>query len=287
MRIGGHVSTAERLDKCLDRAQAIGCETLQIFASAPQSWRAISHTNEAMAELRRRCGECGDPPLFVHAIYLVNLASADEAHVKRSADALAAGLRFCEATGATGLIFHTGSHKGAGFEAVLPQIGEAMKAALAAAPGSARLLVENSAGAGATVGGTLSEVGAIVRAADDPRVGVCLDTCHLFASGYDLRSPEAVAATMDEFDREVGRERLVVVHANDSKGDLGGGKDRHENIGQGSIGLDGFRAIMAHPAFRDVPFLLEVPGMDGKSGPDTANVDVLRGLRSEIFGAAD
>ena len=267
MRIGAHVSTAEKLDKCLDRAQAIGCEALQIFASAPQSWRAISHTNEAMAELRRRRGECENPPLFVHGIYLINLASADEAHLERSAKSLAAALAFCEATGARGVIFHVGSHKGAGFETVLPQIGRAMREAIASVPGEALIIVENSAGAGATVGGTLPEVGAIVRAVDSPRVGVCLDTCHLFASGYDLRT-----------------ERLVAVHANDSKGELGGGKDRHENIGHGQIGLDGFRAIMAHPSFREIPFLLEVPGMDGKSGPDQENIDALRGLRRELFG---
>jgi deoxyribonuclease IV len=286
MRIGAHVSTAEKLDKCLDRAQALGCETLQIFASAPQSWRAISHTNEAMAELRRRCGECENPPLFVHGIYLINLATADEAHLERSAKSLAAALAFCEATGARGVIFHVGSHKGAGFDNVLPQISRVMREAIDSVPGEALIIVENSAGAGATVGGTLPEVGAIIRAIDRPRVGVCLDTCHLFASGYDLRTDAAVAATMDEFAREVGTERLVAVHANDSKGDLGGGKDRHENIGHGAIGLDGFRAIMAHAAFRDVPFLLEVPGMDGKSGPDQENVEVLRGIRRELFGEA-
>lgn len=283
MRIGAHVSTAELLSKCVDRAAAIGCETLQIFASAPQSWRAVSHTREAMDELRRRCGESSNPPLFVHAIYLINLAAADDAHLQRSVESLTGALRFCKEIGATGVIFHVGSHKGAGFEGVLPQIGRAMAAAIAAVPGDSKLIVENSAGAGNTVGSSFSEVGAIVRAADSERVGVCLDTCHLFASGYDLRTPAAVAATMAEFAREVGLNRVVAVHANDSKGPLGGGKDRHENIGQGEIGLDGFRALIAHPAFREVPFLLEVPGFAG-NGPDLENVDLLKGLRNEVFG---
>lgn len=282
MRIGAHVSTAEQLAKCIDRASAIGCEALQIFASAPQSWRAISHTQEAMAELRRRCGESENPPLFVHAIYLINLAAADEAHLKRSVDSLIAALQFCEATGAVGAIFHVGSHKGAGFDEVLPQIGRVLAEAIVAVPGQSKIIVENSAGAGNNIGSSFSEVGAIVRAANSERVAVCLDTCHLFASGYDVRTPQTVAQVMDEFEREVGLERLVAVHANDSKGVLGAGKDRHENIGQGAIGLDGFRALLAHAAFRDVPFLLEVPGMNG-GGPDLENVQILKGLRDEVF----
>jgi len=286
MRIGAHVSAAERLDKCLDRAAELGCEALQIFASAPQSWRPVSHTREAMAELRRRCQECGDPPLYVHAIYLINLASADPAHVERSVASLAEALRFCEATGARGAIFHVGSHKGAGFADVLPRVATAMTRALEEAPGNSLLIVENSAGAGNTVAGTFAELGAIVRTLSSPRVAVCLDTCHLFASGYDIRTPADVERTMAEFDREVGIEKLVVVHANDAKAPLGSGKDRHENIGLGEIGLDGFRAVMAHPAFRETPFILEVPGMDGKSGPDRQNVEILRRLRDEVLGSA-
>lgn len=286
MRIGAHVSTAERLDKCLDRAQELGCEALQIFASPPQNWRAVAHSREAMAELRRRCRECSNPPLYVHAIYLINLASADPAHVERSVAALAGALRFCEETGARGTIFHVGSHKGAGFAEVLPRVVQAMIRALEEAPGESLLIVENSAGAGNTVAGTFAELGAIVRAVASPRVAVCLDTCHLFASGYDIRTPEGVERTMAEFDRDVGVDKLVVVHANDAKAPLGSGKDRHENIGMGKIGLDGFRALMAHPAFRETPFILEVPGMDGKSGPDRDNVTILRRLRDEVLGPA-
>jgi deoxyribonuclease-4 len=286
MRIGAHVSTAERLDKCLDRAAELGCEALQIFASPPQNWRAVSHTHEAMAELRRRCQECGDPPLYVHAIYLINLASGDPAHIDKSIAALAGALRFCEETGARGTIFHVGSHKGAGFAEVLPRVVQAMIRALEEAPGESLLIVENSAGAGNTVAGTFDELGAIIRAVASPRVAVCLDTCHLFASGYDIRTPEGVERTIAEFDREVGIDKLTVVHANDAKAPLGSGKDRHENIGLGEIGLGGFRALMAHPAFRETPFILEVPGMDGKSGPDRQNVEILRQLRDEVLGPA-
>lgn len=281
MRIGAHVSTSEALDRCIDRACEIGSEALQIFACAPQSWRPVSHADDAIGVLRRRSDECDVRPIFVHGIYLVNLCAADEAHRARSVASISQCLRFCEGAGASGVIFHVGSHKGAGFDAALPGIVEAMRKALDETPGESWLILENSAGMGNTVAARFAEIGTILRELGDPRAKVCIDTCHAFASGYDIASPDGIARTMAEFDREIGLEKLVAVHANDSKGPLSGGKDRHENIGEGYIGLDGFRTIMAHPAFRDVPFLLEVPGFAGK-GPDRENVEILKRLRSEV-----
>ena len=281
MKIGAHVSTAEALQRSVDRGCEIGGEAIQIFATAPQSWKPHAHTPETMALLRQHAGEMEIAPIFVHAIYLVNLAADNEAHVERSIESLAQALAFCEATGAKGAIFHVGSHKGAGFAAVQPRIVAAMQAALARAPGESWLVIENSAGAGNTVGAKLAEVGTLVRDVGSERVKVCIDTCHAFASGYNVAEPEGVAAMMAEFAEEIGLERLVAVHANDSKGPLGGGKDRHENIGEGYIGIGGFRAIMSHPAFHDAPFLLEVPGFTGK-GPDRENIEILKRLRDEV-----
>jgi len=283
MKIGAHVSTADAVDRCVDRICDIGGEAIQIFASAPQSWRVKEHTPEAMALLQQRASECGVLPAFVHAIYLINLATADPAHLERSIGALAGALRFCEAAGCAGAIFHVGSHKGLGSEAVLPQIVQAMQDVLERAPGESWLILENSAGMGNTLAARFDEIGRIVREVGSPRVKVCLDTCHAFASGYDLGNPAGVEAMIEEFERLIGIDRLVAVHANDSKGPLGSGKDRHENIGEGFIGLDGFRAVMAHQAFFEVPFLLEVPGFDGK-GPDARNVTLLKQIREEVCG---
>jgi len=283
-RIGAHVSSAGGCSRAFARALEIEAEAVQVFLSAPQRWKEpVIPPAEAEAFRRERVG--AGIPAFAHAIYLVNLASGDTALVRRSVDSLAVSLGLCNQLGIRGLIFHVGSHLGAGFDAILPGVGTAVAEVLAAAPGDALLLLENNAGQGGGVGGTFTELGAIIRAAGShPRLGVCIDTCHAFAMGYDLANAEGVAAMMDEFDREVGRERLAAVHANDSKTPLGGVRDRHENIGDGHVGLDGFAAVLAHPAFADATFLLEVPGLAG-NGPDLENVRRLKAIRAGIRAA--
>ena len=183
--------------------------------------------------------------------------------------------------GSSGVIFHAGSHRGAGYQGVFDQAVGAMDRVLTASPEGVRLTMENSAGMGDHICSKFEEIGGLMKALASPNVKVCLDTQHLFAAGYDVTSKEGLDRVMEEFDREIGLSNLVAVHANDSKTPFASGVDRHENIGQGHMGLDTFRVIMAHPAFRDVPFLLEVPGEDG-NGPDKANLDVLKGLREEL-----
>jgi deoxyribonuclease IV len=280
MKIGAHVSAAAPLAKCVDRACDIGAEAVQIFASGPQSWRPGAHTEEAMAAMKARAAECRIEPVFLHGVYLINLATADPTLLNRSVGSLKQYLAFCGTTGALGTIFHVGSHKGAGFDGVLSQIAAAIERVLDATPPQTWLILENSAGQGGTVGSRFAELAAIIDAVGSERVKVCLDTCHLYAAGYDIATPDGCEATLDEFDRTVGLDRLVAVHANDSKAGLGSGLDRHENIGEGQIGLAGFRTITAHPAFRRVPFILEVPGYDGK-GPDRRNVETLRTIAAE------
>jgi deoxyribonuclease-4 len=284
MKIGAHVSAAAPLAKCIDRACDIGAEALQIFASGPQSWRPGTHDGAATAAMKARAAECGIDTVFLHGVYLINLATADQTLLNRSTGSLKQYLKFCDATGALGTIFHVGSHRGAGFDAVLPQIAGAIERVLDATPEQTWLILENSAGQGGTVGSRFAELRAIIDAAGSERVKVCLDTCHLYAAGYDIATPDGCAATMDEFAETVGLDRLVAVHANDCKAGLGSGLDRHENIGEGQIGLDGFRTILGHSAFRSAPFILEVPGYDGK-GPDKRNVDTLRAIATES-GAA-
>lgn len=277
--IGAHLGTAGALASCIDKAADIGAQVVQLFASGPQSWRPYAHSDAAIAALQERAAADG-MQLFLHGIYLINLAASDPAHLGRSRGSLKQYLRFCAGIGGRGVIFHTGSHKGAGFDGVKEQIVEALRDVLDDSEPECRLLLENSAGAGGSIGARFAELGALIRAVDSPRLGVCLDTCHAFAAGYDLTTPEGVAATMVEFDREIGLERLAAVHANDSKAGLGSGLDRHENIGQGQIGEAGFRAILGHRAFQSVPLILEVPGLEGK-GPDKANIDLLRRLATE------
>ncbi|HLF71168.1 MAG TPA: deoxyribonuclease IV [Dehalococcoidia bacterium] len=280
MKIGAHVSTAGGPVTLFDRAEAIGAEAAQIFLTPPQQWRSSKVEPEQAEAFRARAKDSPVGPIFVHGIYLINLATADETMLTRSTSSLKSALRSCSDLGIAGVIFHLGSHKGQGLDAVFDQVCTACTNVLKETPEDALLVLENSAGAGGNIGSLFPDLGRIIRGVGNPRVKVCLDTQHSFAAGYDLSTAEGLELAMTEFEREVGVEQLVAVHANDSKVELGSGRDRHENIGDGHIGLDGFRRILGHRVFKDAPFLLEVPGLEGK-GPDQANIDLLKKLRAE------
>ncbi len=281
MKVGAHVSTAGGLPTAFKRAQEIGAETIQIFGSPPQSWRRKEPSDEEAAEFRARMAETGIEPVFIHAAYLINLGTPNPELLAKSIDSLSFSVGLCSRSGALGSIFHVGSHKGAGFEAVLPQILSAIGQVLEATPEDAWVILENSAGMGNSVGSKLTELGAMMRGVGSPRVKVCFDTEHAYAAGYDVAHKDGLEAALEELDRELGIANLVAVHANDSKIALGGGVDRHENIGEGEIGREGFEVIMAHPALRDIPFVLEVPGFRGE-GPDRENVDILKAVRAKV-----
>jgi deoxyribonuclease IV len=282
MRIGAHISSAGGVQKVFERARAIGAEAVQIFPSAPQQWRAPTFTDEQVTQFRTNHDESGMPAFF-HAPYLINLGSKDDALLGRSVECIKQSLLWADKLGVTGTIFHVGSHLGHGWDDELAKsIAVLIREALDGAPNGTRLVLENNAGQGNCIGGTWAELGAIIRALDnDPRVGICLDTCHALAMGYDITTSEPCDKAMADFDSEIGLDRLLAVHANDSKMPLGGLRDRHENIGDGHIGLDGFATIMRHPAFARVPFFLEVPGLDGK-GPDLENVMRLKAIRAGV-----
>jgi deoxyribonuclease-4 len=226
--------------------------------------------------------ETGIEPAFIHGLYLVNLATESPDLLAKSFEALTAEMNAAHLIGARGVIFHLGSHKGAGYEARFSQLVEYVRKVVDATPDDTWLILENSAGMGAVIGSKFAELGRIIRESGSDRVHVCIDTQHAFAAGYDLKTRPGLDAAMEEFDREVGLDRLAAVHANDSKCALAGGIDRHENIGDGHIGREGFANIMSHPAFADVPFLLEVPGY-GDEGPDKPNVDALKEIRSQAL----
>jgi deoxyribonuclease-4 len=222
-------------------------------------------------------------PVFIHGKYLMNLASADPKIFKTSSSTLRSSLNIAGRIGARGVIFHTGSHKGMGLEAVFEQVCEAARSVLDETPEETWMIFENSAGQGGTIGSKFEDLGQILKRIDNPRAKVCIDTCHAFASGYDLSSKGGVAAAMKELDAQVGLKNVAALHCNDSKTALGAGRDLHENIGEGHIGRAGFEAMIAHKGLANVPLLLEVPGfkIDGAGkGPDKPNVDLLKEIRA-------
>jgi deoxyribonuclease-4 len=283
MKIGAHVSTAGGPATCFERAEAIGAEAAQIFLTPPQQWRSSKVDPEQAQAFRERAATSTiNLDVFVHGVYLINLATSDQTMLLRSTSSLKSALTSCSNLGIKGVIFHLGSHKGQGLDAVFAQICKATQEVLEATPEDTWFILENSAGAGGNIGSRFPDLGRIIREVGSDRVKVCLDTQHSYAAGCARSSAEGLELAMTEFDQEVGFDRLVAVHANDSKVELGSGRDRHENIGEGHIGLEGFRRILHHRAFTDVPFLLEVPGFgtDAK-GPDKENVEILKKLRDE------
>ena len=279
VKIGAHVSTSGGPASCFDRAEAIGAEAAQIFLTPPQQWRSSKVEPEQAQAFRERAAASSVESVFVHGAYLINLATDDKTNLQRSTSSLKSSMNTCGLLGIKGVIFHLGSHKGQGLDSVFEQICEACTDVLDATADGPLLILENSAGAGGTIGSRFADLGRIIREVGSERVKVCIDTQHSYAAGYDFASAEGLELAMTEFEQEVGFDRLVAVHANDSKVELGSGRDRHENIGEGLIGLEGFRRILAHRGFQNAPFLLEVPGFGEAKGPDKQNVDLLKQLR--------
>ena len=281
MKLGAHVSTAGGLDKAIDRGVEIGCETIQIFGSPPQGW-AFKTVSEDMTKLfRGKAREADISPVFFHAIYLINLGNPNPSNVEKGIESLINYMKLSAEIGASGVIFHPGSHKGAGFEGILAQTVASIQQVLENSPEGPWLTLENMAGMGQHIGANFQELATIIKEVDSPRVKVCLDTQHCFAAGYDVSATEGVEKMIAQFDETVGLDRLVAIHANDSKPTLGAGLDRHENIGQGHIGIQGFEAILSHSAFSGLPFFLEVPGFEG-GGPDKQNLDILKEVRARV-----
>jgi deoxyribonuclease-4 len=274
--IGGHVSTSGGIHTAIDRIEAIGGNAVQLFTQSPRMWRPTAHDPANLARFRERRAEAGVGYVLCHALYLINLASPDDELYSKSVGALTATADVAREIDAD-VVFHVGSHLGAGFEAGLKRVLPALEQALEHAAGSTWLLLENSAGAGGTIGRSLDELAVIADRLGRPaRLGLCLDSCHLYVSGVDVGEPAEIAALVDEVEARLGLERLRAVHVNDAAAPLGSNRDRHANLGEGLIG-DRLTALLGHPRLRELPFLLETPGPDGH-GPDAEQVLRLREL---------
>ena len=279
MLIGGHVSSSGGLDKAVERAEAMGCEAMQVFNQSPRMWRPTGYGPADFEAFRERFARSPVQTVHIHAVYLINVASDDAEVRRKSLASLTHALTVGDAIGADGVIVHPGSGKGASPAKTMKLIGDAFKRALATTE-RCPLLLENTAGAGFTVGRHFEELTeAIERAGgDDKRLGVCLDSCHLLASGYEIRDPAALASVVDEFERVVGRDRLQCLHLNDSMTALGSNRDRHANLGEGEIGPEGIAAFLSEPRFDGLACIFEGPGASGKQveAEDIANAFALR-----------
>lgn len=277
MKIGAHVSAAGGIANAVERALSIGSNCFQIFVTSPRTWKQSQISDEQAAAFRALVQERDLAPVFIHAMYLINLASENEELLERSIDALAYTLTTAERIGVQGVMYHTGSRKDRDPAEAVAQVIGAMKEILKRAPGTSQLIVEGAAGQGGAMGSRFEELGEMVRGAGSDRVKVCLDTCHAFAAGHDIRTKDGIDRMLNEFDAAVGLNNLVVLHANDSKFGLGEARDRHENIGEGKIGSEGFRAMLQNEHLKSLPWILEVPGFDDL-GPDKKNIDRLKSL---------
>jgi len=276
MKVGLHVSIAGGIDLAVDRALARGCETFQMFTRNPRGWR-FSELDEKAEVFRSKVANSKIEPVVVHMPYLPNLASPRQRIYKSSVKSLITEVKRCELLKAQYLVVHLGSHLGSGSRPGSERIVNAVSDALSGASGSTTILLENTSGSQNSMGSTFDEISDILEKVGKA-VNICLDTCHAFASGYDLRSDCAIEGTLGELEEQIGLKRLKVIHVNDSKGALGSRLDRHEHIGLGKIGRKGFRCLLTHPKIRGIPLILETP-IDGRRNDD-GDMRVVRKLAS-------
>jgi deoxyribonuclease-4 len=276
---GAHVSASGGIHTTLDRAEAMGAEAVQLFTQSPRMWRATNHDPANFAAFKRRRQELGIVPggVLAHALYLVNLAASDKEIRNKSRAALRNTVEVACAIDADGVVFHVGSHLGAGLKAGMKRCVPAIKQALELCTDTTWLLMEDSAGAGGTIGRSLDELAQLFDACDGhERLGVCLDTCHLFVSGVDITKREVVDELLEQLDDLIGLDRLRAVHVNDARDPLGSNRDRHANIGEGVIG-NKLGVFLSHPKLQGLPAFLEVPGADDH-GPDANELKKVRRL---------
>ncbi len=264
--VGLHISAAGSLDLAFDRAAEIGATTFQIFTRNPNQWKFKPIPDETVAAFRQKRKESAFGQVVDHMPYLPNLASSERSTMKISRFTLGEEVKRCDSLGIDYLVVHLGSHLGKGAAVGVANIASACDEALAGSAGKTEILLENMAGQKNCVGARFEEIREILyKTTERSRVGVCLDSCHLFAAGFDLRNEEAVEGTMELFNEIVGLEKLKVIHLNDSKGPLGSRLDRHENIGEGKIGRNGIRALLRYPGVAERPIIMETPYEDYKT----------------------
>jgi deoxyribonuclease-4 len=268
----------------VDRAAEIGADALQLFVQSPRTWRFPDHDPADLEAFRRRRREVGLGAVVVHALYLVNLASENPEVYEKSAHTLLRTAETASALEADGVVFHIGSHLGSGLEGSLDRIAQAMEPALERCSGPTRLLIENTAGAGGTIGRSVEELARVVdRLGRDRRLGLCLDSCHLYGSGYDITNAVELGGLLAQIDDLIGLDRLHCLHINDSKAPLGSNRDRHDNVLAGLMG-ERLGLFLAHPKLQSLPAVLETPGRDGR-GAGAEDMRVLRELHARWLEA--
>lgn len=278
MLIGAHVSTAGGLEKAIGRGAELGCESIQIFHQSPRMWRPTKYGAGDFAAFREAMGDSPIEAVVIHAVYLINCASKDAELRRKSLASLTHALRIGDAIGAAGVVLHPGAQKG---EPLGPSMKRAAKTIAAALAGSEScpLLLEQTAGHKGLLGRDFDETAELIElAGGGKRLGLCLDSCHLFVQGYDVTDAERLAAVLDEADAKVGLERLRCVHVNDAAAPLGSHRDRHASVGQGEMGKRGLATFLSEPRFEGLPATLETPGPERK-GPDKAEVQAAKRLR--------
>jgi deoxyribonuclease IV len=278
MLIGAHVSQAGGLPKAIERGSALGAHAIQIFNQSPRMWRPTAYGDDDYSAFREAMSPSAINAVLIHAVYLINCASEDAEIRQKSHASLVQSLTVGAGIGASGVVLHSGSAKQGDVGQAITRAGKVIAQALSET-GGCELHLENTAGAGGTLGRSFEELAALLDAAGgDTRIAFCLDSCHLFASGYDIRTIDGVAQVLDEFDAAVGLERLRSLHLNDSQTPLGSNRDRHADIGEGEIGQTGCAAFLSEPRFDRLPCVLETPGPN-REGPTAEELKLCAKLR--------
>ena len=284
MLIGAYVSPAGGLPKAIERGVERGCEAIQIFNQSPRMWRPTAYDDDDFAAFRQAMSGSAIKAVLIHAVYLINCASDDKQIREKSLTSLTHSLRVGQAIGATAVILHPGSAKTGHVGEAIARAGETIAAALADSEGC-ELHLEDTAGAGGTLGRSFEELAELIDAAGaSKRLGVCLDSCHLLASGYDIRTPEKMTMVLRESSRILGRGTVRSLHLNDSQTPLGSNRDRHANIGKGDLGRKGCSAFLSAPSLQKLPCVLETPG-ENREGPSRAEVALARRWRKQAITA--
>jgi deoxyribonuclease-4 len=278
------VSSSGGIHTAIDRAVAIGADSVQVFTQSPRAWRPTNHDPATFEQFRAKREEAGIDGVLCHALYLCNFAATNDEIYEKSVVALRNTMEVACAIGADGVVVHVGSHLGAGFEVGLERVLPALEQVLELCSDTTWLLMENSAGAGGTIGRSIEELAAIYQRLDGhPRLGICLDSCHLYVSGTDVTDPVALDACLDEVDSSIGLDRLRALHVNDSATPLGSNRDRHANIAEGLLG-EQLGVFLSNPRLQGLPAVLEVAGPENK-GPDANEVRKAKEIRERWLTA--
>ena len=277
-RIGGHVSSSGGINNAVKNTLEIGGNCLQIFAGSPRMWARSLYPNKVSNDFKKLVLDNDLNPVYIHALYLTNLASDNPELIEKSKKALITDMTNSAAIGSAGVILHIGSHMGRGWDAVKTQVIEIIKEVLDSTPVDSYLLLENSAGQKGKIG-SFQELSDILSEIDTPRLKVCLDTAHAFEAGYNFATEEGLAMWIQDIEKYLG-DKLELLHLNDSKTPLGSGRDMHQNIGDGYIGEGGIKRIINHPRLCNLPLILEVPGLEA-TGPDRPNINKVKALLNQ------